>query len=111
MTTITLYTLPGCVDCQAAGQAMDRKDIPFGLLNVASLPAAADFLRGLGYQGVPVTVVRDGNGTVVEVGNDSGGADTGNTLGIEHVGDVEAVRPSSPTGLTSVLLPSIYSIT
>ena len=22
MTTITLYTHPGCVDCQAAGQAM-----------------------------------------------------------------------------------------
>jgi hypothetical protein len=48
---------------------------------------------------------------VFEDGNDSGGADTGNTLGIEHVGDVEAVKPSSPTGLTSVLLSSIYSIT
>ena len=66
MTTITLYTLPGCVDYQAAGQALDRKDIPFGLINVASLPAAADFLRGLGYQGVPVTVVRDDDGTVCD---------------------------------------------
>ena len=66
MTTITLYTLPGCVDYQAAGQALDRKYIPFGLINVASLPAAADFLRGLGYQGVPVTVVRDDDGTVCD---------------------------------------------
>lgn len=64
MTTITLYTLPGCVDCRAAGQAMGRKDIPFGLINVASLLAAVDFLRGLGYQGVPVAVVRDEGGTV-----------------------------------------------
>ncbi|MEX5307638.1 hypothetical protein RF644_17985 [Kocuria sp. CPCC 205258] len=53
-----------------------------------------------------------GDGTVVvEDGNDSGGAGTGNTVGIEHVGDVEVVKPSSPTGLTSELLPLIYSIT
>jgi hypothetical protein len=45
---------------------MDRKDILFGLIDVASLPAAADFLRGLGYQGVPVTVVRDKDGTVLD---------------------------------------------
>jgi hypothetical protein len=51
-----------------------------------------------------------GDGAVVEDGNDCGGVGTGNAVGIEHVGDVEVVRPSSPTGLTSVLLPSIYSI-
>ena len=66
MTTITLYTLPGCVDCQVAGQAMNRKNIPFGLINVTSLLAAADFLRGLGYQGVPVAVVREDDGTVCD---------------------------------------------
>ncbi|MFE7628944.1 hypothetical protein [Kocuria sp. NPDC057446] len=48
---------------------------------------------------------------VVEDGNDSGGAGTGNTVRVEHVGDVEVVRSSSPTGLTSILLPSFYSIT
>jgi hypothetical protein len=51
-----------------------------------------------------------GDGTVVEVGNDSGGAGTRNTVGIEHVGNVEVVRPFSPAGPTSVLLPSIYSV-
>jgi len=70
-----------------------------------------DALLGSGEERVLDVEAVPGDGTVVEVGNDSGGADTGNTLGIEHVGDVEAVRPSSPTGLTSVLLPSIYSIT
>lgn len=64
MITITLYTLPECVDFQAAGQAIGRKDISFGLISIASLPAAADFLRRLGYQGIPVTVVRDEDGTV-----------------------------------------------
>jgi glutaredoxin-like protein NrdH len=66
MTTVTLYTLPGCVDCQAAGQAMDRKNISFGLISLAALPASADFIRSLGYQGVPVTVVREDDGTVRE---------------------------------------------
>jgi glutaredoxin-like protein NrdH len=64
MVTVTLYTLSGCVDCQAAGQAMDRKDISFGLIDVAALPAAAAFIRSLGYQGVPVTVIRNVDGTV-----------------------------------------------
>lgn len=66
MNTITLYTLPGCFDCKAAGQSMDRKDIPFGLINVKSLPSSAEFIQGLGYRGVPVTVVRDEEGTVID---------------------------------------------
>lgn len=56
------------------------------------------------------TEVVPGDGAVVEDGNDSGGTCTGNTVRVERMGDVEILRPSSPTGLTLVLLPLIYSI-
>jgi hypothetical protein len=53
-----------------------------------------------------------GDGTVVvEDGNDSGGAGTGNTVGIEHVGDVEVVRPSSPAGPTLVSAQAHHLVT
>src|SRR5699024_7652063 len=64
-----------------------------------------DAFLGLGEERVLDVEAVPGDRTVVfEDGNDAGSADTRHTLGIEDVGDIEAVRPSSPTGLTSVLL-------
>lgn len=68
-----------------------------------------DALLGSGEERVLDVEAALGDGA--EVDNDSGGAGTGNTVRVEHVGDVEVLRTSSPTGLTSVLPSSIYSIT
>lgn len=67
MTTITLYTAPGCTDCTAAARAMDRRGIPFRPpVDVAADAAALDYVKALGHQRVPVTVVTDEDGTVLD---------------------------------------------
>ena len=66
MPTVTLYTSPGCTDCTAAARAMDRKGVPFAPIDLASESAAVDYVRGLGHQRAPVTVIHDSDGAEVD---------------------------------------------
>lgn len=66
METVTLYTAPGCADCTAAARSMDKKGIPFRPVDVATDLAALDYVRGLGHQRVPMTVVTDEDGAVLD---------------------------------------------
>ena len=66
MATVTLYTAPHCTDCTAAAQAMDRKRIPYAPISLAAVPSSLDYVKGLGHQRAPVTVVQDERGTVLD---------------------------------------------
>ena len=66
MATVTLYTAPRCTDCTAAAQAMDRKRIPYAPISLAAVPSSLDYVKGLGHQRAPVTVVQDDHGTVLD---------------------------------------------
>ncbi|KLU10368.1 MULTISPECIES: glutaredoxin domain-containing protein [Kocuria] len=66
MATVTLYTAPHCTDCTAAAQAMDRKRIPYAPVSLATVPASLDYVKNLGHQRAPVTVIEDDHGAVVD---------------------------------------------
>lgn len=66
MATVTLYTAPHCTDCTAAAQAMDRKHVPYASISLTTTPASLDYVKNLGHQRAPVTVVQDEHGAVLD---------------------------------------------
>ena len=71
MATVTLYTAPHCTDCTAAAQAMDRKRIPYAPISLATVPASLNYVKNLGHQRAPVTVIEDDHGAVLDHGADT----------------------------------------
>ncbi|KPD02181.1 glutaredoxin-like protein NrdH [Moellerella wisconsensis] len=57
MTVVTIYSKPNCVQCNATYQALERKNIPYRVIDLTQDNTALDFVRQLGYQQVPVVVV------------------------------------------------------
>ncbi|MCW2255941.1 glutaredoxin-like protein NrdH [Providencia alcalifaciens] len=56
MSVITIYSKPDCVQCNATYQALERKSIPYQVIDLTQDHAALQFVRELGYQQVPVVV-------------------------------------------------------
>lgn len=56
MTVVTIYSKPDCVQCNATYQALDRKNIPYQIIDLTEDGEALQFVRQLGYQQVPVVV-------------------------------------------------------
>nr|WP_314267083.1 glutaredoxin-like protein NrdH [uncultured Moellerella sp.] len=56
MTVVTIYSKPDCVQCNATYQALDRKNIPYQIIDLTEDDEALKFVRQLGYQQVPVVV-------------------------------------------------------
>jgi len=61
MKTITLYSRPDCQPCKRIKAWWHRKGIQFHEVNVEESPADRDAIKALGYAGVPVTVVSNGD--------------------------------------------------
>lgn len=57
MTVVTIYSKPNCVQCNATYQALERKNIPYCVIDLTQDNTALDFVRQLGYQQVPVVVI------------------------------------------------------
>lgn len=55
--SITVYTKPGCVQCNATYKALDKNGIPYDVIDVSQDSAAADYVMALGYLQAPVVVV------------------------------------------------------
>lgn len=56
MAVITIYSKPDCVQCNATYQALERKSIPYQIIDLTQDHEALQFVRELGYQQVPVVV-------------------------------------------------------
>jgi len=56
--TITLFTKPSCVQCEATKRRLDKLGIDYTTVDVTKDPAAFDHIVGLGYQQVPVVEVK-----------------------------------------------------
>jgi len=52
--TVTVYTKPACVQCEATVRALVRKGIAFRLVDVTADDDALAHVRELGHQQVPV---------------------------------------------------------
>ncbi len=57
--TITVYTKPACVQCNATYKALDKQGLTYDIVDITQVPEARDYVMALGYLQAPV-VVADG---------------------------------------------------
>lgn len=53
---VTIYSKPGCVQCNATYRALDSKGKSYRIIDVSQDDAAMEKVKGLGYQQVPVII-------------------------------------------------------
>ena len=58
-TTITVYTKPACVQCNATYKALDRAGLSYEIVDITQDPEARDYVMSLGYLQAPVVVAGD----------------------------------------------------
>ena len=59
--TITIYSRPDCQPCTRIKAWWDRKGVTFQEVNVEASPGDRAAIKELGYDGVPVIVVSNGD--------------------------------------------------
>ncbi|WP_027598231.1 glutaredoxin-like protein NrdH [Pseudomonas sp. MOIL14HWK12:I2] len=57
--TITIYSKPACVQCNATYRALDRQGIAYQVVDIEQDAKARQTVESLGYRQVPVVVVGD----------------------------------------------------
>ena len=57
--TVTVYSKPSCVQCNATYRALDNKGINYRVIDVSADDEAAEYVKGLGYMQAPVVVTDD----------------------------------------------------
>lgn len=54
--TVTLYTLPKCVQCDSTKRYFDRNDISYEVVDLSTDAEAYEKVMGMGFQAAPVVV-------------------------------------------------------
>lgn len=57
--SITVYTKPACVQCNATYKALDKAGLEYELIDISEDAEARDYVMALGYLQAPVVVVGD----------------------------------------------------
>lgn len=57
--TITVYTKPACVQCNATYRALDKAGIEYNVIDITENAQARDYVMSLGYLQAPVVVAGD----------------------------------------------------
>ena len=57
--SITVYTKPACVQCNATYKALDKAGLEYELVDISEDADARDYVMALGYLQAPVVVVGD----------------------------------------------------
>lgn len=57
---LTIYTTPGCTNCNATAKALNRRGLPYRTVDLTTDPEAIGYVRGLGYTQAPVRVTDTG---------------------------------------------------
>jgi glutaredoxin-like protein NrdH len=57
--SITVYTKPACVQCNATYRALDKEGIEYSVVDISQDPEARDYVMALGYLQAPVVVAGD----------------------------------------------------
>ena len=57
--TVTVYTKPACVQCNATYKALDKNGLDYTVVDITTDDAARDYVMGLGYLQAPVVVAGD----------------------------------------------------
>lgn len=59
--SITVYTKPSCVQCNATYRALDSKGIRYEIKDLAEDAESMEMIKGLGYMQAPVVVTEEGH--------------------------------------------------
>lgn len=54
--SVTVYTKPACVQCNATYRALDKRGISYKTVDLSQDPQALEQVRALGYMQAPVVV-------------------------------------------------------
>ena len=54
--TVTVYTKPACVQCNATYRALDKKGIAYQSVDMSQDPEALERVRAMGYMQAPVVI-------------------------------------------------------
>lgn len=54
--SITVYSKPACVQCDATYRALDKKGVEYTVVDISQDAEALEMVRGLGYLQAPVVV-------------------------------------------------------
>ncbi|MFT8176822.1 redoxin NrdH [Mycobacteroides chelonae] len=57
--TITVYTKPECVQCNATYKALNKQGINYSVVDITEVSEARDYVMALGYLQAPVVVAGD----------------------------------------------------
>ncbi|GGC67080.1 glutaredoxin-like protein NrdH [Hoyosella rhizosphaerae] len=57
--SITVYTKPACVQCNATYRALDKAGLEYNVIDISEDANARDFVMALGYLQAPVVVAGD----------------------------------------------------
>jgi len=57
--SITVYSKPACVQCDATYRALDKKGIEYSVVDISQDTEALELVRSLGYLQAPVVVAGD----------------------------------------------------
>jgi glutaredoxin-like protein NrdH len=57
--SITVYTKPACVQCNATYRALDKEGIDYAVVDITEDAEARDYVMALGYLQAPVVVAGD----------------------------------------------------
>lgn len=57
---VIVYTRPGCVQCRATTNLLDRKGVAYELIDISDKPEIATSLQAEGHKSLPVVFVNDG---------------------------------------------------
>lgn len=57
--TITVYTKPMCVQCDATKRALTKQGVEFATIDLSEDAGALDFVRSLGHMQAPVVMAGD----------------------------------------------------
>ncbi|QIS21861.1 glutaredoxin-like protein NrdH [Nocardia terpenica] len=57
--TITVYTKPACVQCNATYRALDKTGVAYTVVDITENTEARDYVMALGYLQAPVVVAGD----------------------------------------------------
>jgi glutaredoxin-like protein NrdH len=57
--SITVYTKPACVQCNATYKALDKQGLKYEIVDITEVDEARDYVMALGYSSAPVVVAGD----------------------------------------------------
>jgi glutaredoxin-like protein NrdH len=57
--SITVYTLPSCVQCDSTKKLLDRNELEYAVIDMSQDEAALELVKSLGYAAAPVVIAGD----------------------------------------------------